>query len=67
MSEILSKRFDAHIESMKRKMDAVQETKTPVPGEEFQRDISISIDLYQQYIDLLDEILESIETEGVLA
>ena len=59
-TDLLSK-IESHIQTVEQKKKRVEETKTRIPTVEFQRDIAIGIELWQQYIDVLDEITEKIE------
>ena len=54
-------KLEAHISSLTARMEAMESTQTTIPQDEIKRDIAIGIDLYQRYIDLLDEVKEEIE------
>lgn len=57
----LLKKFEDHIQSVEKKQKRVEETGVAIQKSEFQRDVAIGIELYQQYIDILDETKEEIE------
>ena len=60
----LWEKLSSHMLNMGHKFEIVNQTGTPIPQKEFERDVAISIELYQQYIDLLDNIKERIETSS---
>jgi hypothetical protein len=60
-AQVLYERLDAHLEALSAKMERIEETQTPIPSDEFKRDMAIGIELLQQYVDLLDEVKEKLE------
>ena len=61
----LRQKMEAHQDSMRAKIDAIERTHEPIPQQELERDIAITIELNQQYIDLLDEFRDRIASEGI--
>jgi hypothetical protein len=60
-SSDLSDKIGEFIAFLEAKNAEMERTGTPIPHSEHQRNISIAIELNQQYIDLLDEVKEELE------
>lgn len=61
----LKAKIEAHIQAIEEKAEKIETSKTPVPLDELNRDLAIGLDLFQQYIDLLKDVEEEIESGGV--
>jgi hypothetical protein len=57
----LYQKLEDHMNSISAKIEVIERTKTPLLYAELNRDIAIGIELYQQYVDLLDSVTEKIE------
>lgn len=54
-------RIEDHLNQVTQKLETLEKTGTPLPPGEVQRDLAIGIELNQQYVDLLDEVIEEIQ------